>query len=304
MTEEALDLIGVDETKYGRRYFPQTPMILQKGSSLSQESLVPHCTSNVGRVGCVVKPRSTQSDAPLWAGKIHSTPPFCNTRKGECNQEVPASRKVHNFSEALIPIIPSSLESVLMVNDLPGGAFQTESFATADVNGDGWIDIIIGNRLDEPNQLLINNGDGTFGDAIHLPGGVAMYTTSISLADVNGDNSIDIIVGNNGQTNQILINNGDGSYSEEGVIDLPGGNTTITSSISVADVNCDGWIDIIIGNQHEPNQILINDGKGGYIHEVITLPDSASNTISIRYIWQYLGDLLGHVCDLDSSHSN
>jgi dTDP-glucose pyrophosphorylase len=37
-------------------------------------------------------------------------------------------------------------------------------------NNDGLLDIVIGNNFAENNQLLLNAGDGIFGDAVDLPG--------------------------------------------------------------------------------------------------------------------------------------
>ena len=60
------------------------------------------------------------------------------------------------------------------------------------------VDIIVGNK-DQNNQLLVNNGDGSYSKAVDLPGG-AMNTVSIAVADVNGDGMADIIIGNYGGT--------------------------------------------------------------------------------------------------------
>ncbi len=112
-------------------------------------------------------------------------------------------------------------------------------------DGDGDVDIIVGN-FQQNNQLLLNNGYGSYSDLpITLPGGT-MNTTSVTVADVDGDGDVDIIVGNVRQNNQLLLNDGDGSYSEE-VMDLPGG-ARITWSVAAADVDGDGMVDIIIGN--------------------------------------------------------
>ncbi len=84
---------------------------------------------------------------------------------------------------------------------------NTMSITTGDVNGDGMVDIILGNSGyygGENNQLLVNNGDGTFTTAVDLRDG-AMGTSSIAAADVNGDGMVDIIVGNYQQNNQLLI---------------------------------------------------------------------------------------------------
>ncbi len=59
------------------------------------------------------------------------------------------------------------------------------------------MDLILGNTYSS-NQLLINNGDGTYFEAIDLPGTAMVSTSSIVAADVNGDDMVDIIVGNVG----------------------------------------------------------------------------------------------------------
>ncbi|GAG90132.1 unnamed protein product, partial [marine sediment metagenome] len=76
-----------------------------------------------------------------------------------------------------------------------------------DFNGDGHIDIVIGNGVGVTNQLQINTGNGTFQIPIDLPGG-NRETRSIVAVDVNGDGYIDLIIGNNNYANQLVLNNG------------------------------------------------------------------------------------------------
>ena len=116
------------------------------------------------------------------------------------------------------------------VKNLPGGSFRTQSIAIADVNNDGFDDVIVGNsaRPGQANQVLINNGNNTF-TVLDLPGG-DLFTTSIATADVDNDGDIDVIFGNGGRTaNQLLLNNGNGTFTNE---TLPGGDLS-TSSIAV-----------------------------------------------------------------------
>ena len=92
------------------------------------------------------------------------------------------------------------------------------------------MDIVIGNS-DQNNQVLLNDGSGSYSQATDLPGG-AMDTESIAAADINGDGMLDIVIGNYDQNNQVLLNDGSGSYSE--AIDLPGGAMNVSHMIHCA----------------------------------------------------------------------
>ena len=100
------------------------------------------------------------------------------------------------------------------------------------MDNDGDVDIILGN-FNTNNQLLINDGLGTFNVSV-LPGGT-FNTRSIATADVDNDGDLDIIIGNGdgengfGQSNQLLLNNGAGTFTNE---TLPGGALD-TASIAV-----------------------------------------------------------------------
>ncbi len=163
----------------------------------------------------------------------------------------------------LITIVNGNVVSFEDPINLPGTYTSTRSILVADVNGDGKLDIIIGNSRSTTNQLLLNTGTKekpSFPEPIDLPGG-EHYTWSIVAADVNGDNYNDLIIGNYGQSNQLLLNNSTNEVvSFQTPIILPGGEEVKTTSIVVTDANKDGKLDIIVGNREHPNQLLINDG--------------------------------------------
>jgi hypothetical protein len=86
---------------------------------------------------------------------------------------------------------------------------HTQSIAAADVDGDGDLDLLLGNS-GNPSQVLLNAGDGTFQRSNVLPGG-SVGTRSIAAADVDGDGDLDVLLGNDGTPSRVLLNAGSSS---------------------------------------------------------------------------------------------
>jgi len=155
-----------------------------------------------------------------------------------------------------------------------GPRSRTYSIAAADVNGDGDLDVLLGNS-DGPSQVLLNAGGGTFPMSIELPGGSA-FTYSIAAADVDGDGDLDVLLGNHNSPSRVLLNAGGGTFPTS--IALPGGSA-FTYSIAAADVDGDGDVDVLLGNFNSPSRVLHNAG-GGTFPTSIALP-GGENTFSI-----------------------
>lgn len=171
-------------------------------------------------------------------------------------------------------------------SELPdnGGAVNGMSIICSDVDGDGDLDVVVG-YVNQPNQLLFNDGSGSIMGAINLPGG-SVWTNQVIAADMNGDGNEDIIMGND-QINHLLINNGNGQFTK---VDLPGlvNGGTMTVSIAAADIDNDGDLDLIIGNENAgtANYMLLNDGNGSFTLQ--TLPGGNLRTFGI-----YASDMNG-----------
>jgi FG-GAP-like repeat/FG-GAP repeat len=138
---------------------------------------------------------------------------------------------------------------------------------TADVNGDGMVDLIYGSS--DGLTVLTNNGTGSFatsgtyglGSLLGLPAYASGRVPScLTTADVNGDGKVDLICGDqDGLT--VLTNNGSGGFV---IASLFKGN--FPTSICAADVNGDGRMDLICAHQGEFNlTVLTNDGSGGFV---------------------------------------
>ncbi len=102
-------------------------------------------------------------------------------------------------------------------------------------------------------SVLLGNGDGTFQTAVSYNSG-GESATSIAVADVNGDGNPDLLVANecdssgnclNGGVVSVLLGNGDGTF-QAAVSYNSGGYEAY--SIAVADVNGDGYPDLLVAN--------------------------------------------------------
>ena len=79
---------------------------------------------------------------------------------------------------------------------LAQGHYAT-GLGAADINGDGWKDIIVANGNDMSRQSLVvyyNNGDGTFPTSPSWNSADVDYHGHLSVGDINGDNLPDVAV--------------------------------------------------------------------------------------------------------------
>jgi uncharacterized delta-60 repeat protein len=120
---------------------------------------------------------------------------------------------------------------------------------TADVNGDGKVDLIVAHELLQSYTttltVLINNGDGTFQRASYATDSTPQ---SVTTADLNGDSKVDLIVAN-GTTLSVMTNNGDGTFAPKSDYVMALENGTNSYSVATADLNSDGTADLIVANE-------------------------------------------------------
>ncbi len=141
---------------------------------------------------------------------------------------------------------------------------KPESVTAADVNGDGWVDFICANAGASTLSVLTNNRSGGF--TLSGTYAVGNYPVSVVAADVNGDGWADLICANsgegNGKTLSVLTNNGSGGFvlSSSPVV----GQSPV--SVVAADVNGDGWSDLICANAGANTlSVLTNNGSGLFV---------------------------------------
>jgi len=166
-------------------------------------------------------------------------------------------------------------------------AGRSNAVVTAELTGDDYADLIIGNN--GRNRFLANDGLGGFVDetAERLPGvspdggGPSASeaesrpsgdrTQDLELADVDGDGDLDLVVGNEDR-NRLLINDGTGVFSDETAKRLVfRDEPEETREADFGDIDGDGDPDLFFANvrafvrgANPRNRLLLNDGTGHF----------------------------------------
>jgi hypothetical protein len=191
-------------------------------------------------------------------------------------------------------------------NDLlPGGALRFTDVAAAsgiatrgygqgvaagDYDGDGWVDLYVTSF--GPNQLLRNQGDGTFRDVTAAArADDPRWSTSASFVDFDRDGRLDLFVANyvdyvfpihkpclsaQGRLDycgprsfaplphRLLRNRGDSGFEDvsarSGVLSARGNGL----GVATADLDGDGWIDIFVANDQMENFLWLNRRDGTF----------------------------------------
>ena len=142
------------------------------------------------------------------------------------------------------------------------------------INADNFIDLAVANENGKVN-VLINSGTGTFSSrteyAFTLSG--MSYKPNVKLADIDNDSDLDILYSNNalsaGNAPAIgLLRNSGLIFSPPELIQTTNFAAGIRD-IETADLNNDGWNDIITANANaratDGYQVMLSDGSGGFL---------------------------------------
>jgi hypothetical protein len=208
------------------------------------------------------------------------------TARDYCTPRVfraPGNRLLHNKGNG-------SFEDVTAAAGVDKEFGHGLGIVTADFNDDGWIDIYVANDGD-PNQLWINQKNGTFSNEALLAGaainrnGQAEAGMGVDAGDFDGNGTDDIFVTHlMDETNTLYTNMSQGLFEDrtrEAGLGMPGRRFTGFGTLFF-DYDNDGWLDLFIANGAvqllpdlvrkkdpfplgQPNQLFHNTGKGSFV---------------------------------------
>jgi hypothetical protein len=168
--------------------------------------------------------------------------------------------------------------------------------AVADYDNDGFDDVYI--TCLGPNHLFRNLGNGKFQDVTAKAGvGDPGFSTSAVWCDYDKDGKLDLFVCNyvewsidkdlfctldgknksyctpesyKGQSSTLYHNRGDGTF--ENVTERAGLRDPTSKSLGVAtiDYDNDGWPDLFVANDTQPNKLYRNNGNGTFTDNAMT----------------------------------
>ncbi len=168
--------------------------------------------------------------------------------------------------------------------------------AVGDYDNDGYDDLFV-TGLGQ-SHLFRNNGNGTFADVAQKVGlaGVKEFSTGAAWVDYDRDGKLDLVVANyvqwslekdlyctmdgqgksyctpesyTGTSVRLWHNRGDGTF--EDATQKAGLNDPSSKSLGIAvlDYDNDGWPDLLIANDTQPNKLYRNNGNGTFTEKGI-----------------------------------
>ena len=171
---------------------------------------------------------------------------------------------------------------------------QNHSLSIGDVNGDGYLDVLVNTLSGTGNALYLNDGTGHFmlrNELIPHPrsGNAFQNYTSSGMVDMNGDGALDLVLGRwdggvSTQTSVVLINDGKGDFTHSTPVVLPASAIPLETILDVKsiDLNGDQWPDLMLSITHGGGsadshddayyntgyiQLLVNQAGKSYVDE-------------------------------------
>ena len=168
--------------------------------------------------------------------------------------------------------------------------------AVGDFDNDGYDDLFV--TAYGQSRLFHNNGNGTFTDVTQKAGlgGIQEFSTGAAWVDYDKDGRLDLIVANyvqwtpetdlyctldgksksyctpesyKGTAVRLWHNRGDGTFEDVTKKAGLGDATSKSLGIAMLDYDGDGWPDLLLSNDTQPNKLYRNNGNGTFTEKAV-----------------------------------
>ncbi|WP_340106295.1 FG-GAP-like repeat-containing protein [Rhodohalobacter sp. 8-1] len=231
----------------GSDRFTDTMYELGEGS---EPSAIQAIDINNNKLSDLVVINSNNSEVTVLENQIHITGEYLVRNSFETGIDPNAGKEI------------AGEESRLRSTTLPANS----SITSADLNRDGYPDLVVAATLSNQLILLQNRADGQLDFDVELID-TGDRPVDVVAADMNNNGYRDLVVAAAGSDDIVIhYNNGDGTFASPISI----GVGFVPLSIVVDDVNNSGYPDIVAALSGE-NRVagLINDGEGNFSYEIL-----------------------------------
>ena len=151
--------------------------------------------------------------------------------------------------------------------------FQSRTFAcpqegaltsgvAADLNGDGYVDLVVVGTLTYGVVTYLGDGTGKFGSPKFFDLEAFTYLSGIAAGDLNSDGKLDVVVTAEGNAAAfVLLGDGLGSFSSYQLLDT----TSRTLGVALGDFNRDSKLDFVLSfDLYSAVGVYYGDGSGTF----------------------------------------
>jgi hypothetical protein len=181
----------------------------------------------------------------------------------------------HNVFRFTVPVVAAMLTvpSCQPLDGLPESqtvvsydvGARPRAIATADLNGDGALDVAVANSGDGTVSVLVGIGGGGVRPAVGSPFPAGREPTDVDAADLDRDGDVDLAFANH-ETSRVtvLLNDGGARFAAAPGSPFETGARPHIHGLATGDFDGDGWVDVAVESADSKEVRILRGGPRGF----------------------------------------